>query len=110
MQTRKSFLRRHRVAVTVLATMEIVAVAYLAAFALRFDGSIPEAFTAVAYLTLPIALAAKAVSFWWTGVFASSWRHFSIRDLDDVLRGNIVGSILFLTSLVFLHGLDMFPR
>src|SRR5581483_1859244 len=34
----------------------------------------------------------------------------SLRDIEDIARGNVLGTTLFLGSMVFLHGLLGFPR
>ncbi len=44
------------------------------------------------------------------GLFSGWWRHVSLRDVEDIVRGNLLGSVLFLTAIVFLHGLEGFPR
>jgi FlaA1/EpsC-like NDP-sugar epimerase len=101
---------RNRLATNALAHAAIAAGAYLLAFALRFDLAIPGRFLPLALATLPLALACKLAAYWSVGLFASSWRHLKMRDVEDVVRGNALGSTLFLVAMVFLHGLPGFPR
>ena len=44
------------------------------------------------------------------GLFSGWWRHVSLRDVVDIVRGNALGSLLFLLAIVFGPGLDGFPR
>lgn len=101
---------RYRRGVLVLGTLDLAVAAYVMAFALRFDLSIPERFAPVVLWTLPFLIVAKLIGFQTCGVFGGSWRHFGFRDLEDIVRGNLVGSTLFLASMVFGAGLSAFPR
>jgi FlaA1/EpsC-like NDP-sugar epimerase len=101
---------RYRKAVLVLGTLDLAVVAYAIAFSLRFDLSIPEHYAPLVLLTLPLLVIAKLIAFHVCGVFGGSWRHFGMRDLKDIVRGNLVGSTLFLVAMVFFVGLASFPR
>ena len=104
------FLVRHRHLVSVATHLGIATLAYLAAFALRFDLEPHPRWLWVAAYTLPLLLACKLVGFWSARLFAGSWRHVSIDDVEDIARGNLLASTLFLTVMVFTHGLRGFPR
>src|SRR2546426_10732294 len=97
--------RRHRAALTLGTHLTIATVAYLAAFALRFDLTFPDPFAMVALTCLPLLLACKLGAFWATGVLAGSWRHVSVRDVEDIARGNVLGAAMFLAAMVFVRGL-----
>src|SRR5258705_4818739 len=101
---------RRRLTVNGLPYVAIVAAAYLGAFALRFDLTIPGRFLPLALATLPLTVACKLGAFWSVGVLASSWRHLKMRDVEDIVRGNVLGSVLLLVAMVFLVGLHGFPR
>ena len=103
-------MRTDRFAATVLGHGAIAAGAYLLAFALRFDLTIPGRFLPLALVTLPLVVACKLAAYWSVGLFASSWRHLKMRDVEDLVRGNLLGSAFFLVAMVFLHGLPGFPR
>ena len=60
--------------------------------------------------TLPTLVLCKALGFWMAGLFSGWWRHVSLRDVVDIVRGNALGSLLFLLAIVFGPGLDGFPR
>src|SRR5690606_10658963 len=88
----------------------IAAAAYLAAFGLRFDLEPDPYWVATALATLPLLLACKLVGFWSARLFGGSWRHVSVHDVEEIARGNVLGSTLFLAAMVFTFGLRGFPR
>jgi len=104
------WLGRHRTIASALAYAGIVSVAYVASFALRFDLAIPGDFAAVLLRTLPLLLACKLVGYWYSGLFSGTWRHVSVRDVQEIVRGNLLGSVIFLLAMVFVRGLHGFPR
>jgi FlaA1/EpsC-like NDP-sugar epimerase len=105
-----SFLIRYRTPLTVGANLATAAAAYALAFALRFDLAIPASYRGILVATLPLLLAVKGVGFWTCGIFSGWWRHVSVRDAEEIVHGNLAASVMFLTGLVFLHGLAGFPR
>jgi FlaA1/EpsC-like NDP-sugar epimerase len=105
-----SFFRRHPRLFGLLASCELAALAYLGAFLLRFDLSLPETYGVVLLATLPWLLACKLVGFAAVGLFGRSWRHVGMRDLEAILLGNLAGSGLFLALMVLGRGLEDFPR
>jgi FlaA1/EpsC-like NDP-sugar epimerase len=106
----KPFALRHRRVATVAANLVIVAASYVGAIALRFDFSVPRDLEPILLWTLCLVVMCKLVAFWATGLYAGWWRHVSIRDVEDIVRGNLFGSLLFLCAMVFGTGLDGFPR
>jgi len=103
-------LMRRRTQLIVAVDLAMATLAYLIAFALRFDLSIPGRYLGLVAVTLPLLLACKLLAFWCFGLSSGSWRHVSARDAEDVARGNLLGSTLFLAGIVFLPGLRGFPR
>ncbi len=104
------FLVRHRHAVSIATHLGIAAAAYLLAFGLRFDLEPHPRWLWIVAETLPLLLACKLVGFWSARLFAGSWRHVSVHDVEDIARGNLLASTLFLAVMVFTHGLRGFPR
>jgi FlaA1/EpsC-like NDP-sugar epimerase len=103
-------LVRHKTATSVAATLSFATAAYALAFALRFDVAIPGPFLQVMLTTLPLLLACKAAGFSACGLFGGSWAHVSVHDVEDIVRGNVLASTLFLAVMVFARGLEGFPR
>jgi FlaA1/EpsC-like NDP-sugar epimerase len=104
------FLLRHRTAVTVAGNLTIAAAAYLLAFGLRFDLELPAPQAEILFYTLPLVLICKMIGFHFASLFRGWWQHVSVHDAVDIVRGNVIGSVLFLIALVYLRGLDNFPR
>jgi len=94
----------------VLVNLAVVTLAYVGAFALRFDVSIPWLYVPVLLWTLPLLLACKAIGLWSFDVLQGWWRHVSLRDVRNILAANAVGSALFLAAMVLLRLLGGFPR
>jgi FlaA1/EpsC-like NDP-sugar epimerase len=105
-----SFLLRHRTAAIVVGNLALASTAYLIAFALRFDLSLPARHALVAAGTLPLLLACKVVGFWSFGLFSGWWRSVTMHDVEDLVRGNLLASTLFLCTMVLGRGLGGFPR
>ncbi len=103
-------LLRHRDGTAVAVHVALLALAYTLAFALRFDFAIPPHMARTLVLTLPLVLACRILALWACGVLGGSWRYLNMRDVEDILRGAVLGSALFLSSVVFLHGMPGFPR
>ena len=103
-------ISRHRSLATVLANLAIATFAYVLAFALRFDLEIPAHFVPVLVITLPLLLACKLAGFWYFGIFSGSWRFLALRDVEDIVRGNLLAWSLFIAGMVFLHEPGHFPR
>ncbi len=104
------FALRHRRIATVAANLMLVATAYFGAIALRLDFTLPADLEPLLFRTLLLVVACKLVAFWACGLFTGWWRYVSIHDVEDIVRGNLVGSLLFLCTMVFGVGLDGFPR
>jgi len=94
----------------VAANLALALGAYLAAFGLRFDFAVPASSYEALLGALPLLLASKALGFWAVGLYSGWWRHLSVADARDILRGNALGSVLFLGAVVFFLGLQGFPR
>jgi FlaA1/EpsC-like NDP-sugar epimerase len=57
-----------------------------------------------------VLVASKLVGFWRFGLFSGWWRHVSVRDTEDIIRANLLGSGLFFLGVGLVNGLDGFPR
>ncbi len=81
--------------------------AYVVAFVLRFDGAIPSAELQTLLITLPALVAIRLASLAMFGVFRASWRHVSVSDLLQLLRGALIGSLVFVVLQMLW---DLEPR
>ena len=81
-------------------------VAWLAAFWLRFELSLPPPeFAQVALQTLPAVLAVHALAFWTLGLYRGLWRYASLPDLQRILVAVAVAA-LAVPALFTLAGLE----
>src|SRR5262245_55330474 len=103
-------LLRYRKAVTIAVNLGIAAVAYLVAFGLRWDFKIPPDQVHTLLITLPLLLLCKLVAFRIANLFSGWWQYVSIHDVQDIVRGNVLASVLFLVMLVYVRGLHGYPR
>jgi FlaA1/EpsC-like NDP-sugar epimerase len=100
----------YRRLVIALAGTGMAVGSYVLAMALRFDLSLPADVQGILVSTLPTLALCKALGFWRAGLLSGWWRHVSLHDVVDIVRGNVLGSLLFLLALVFGPGLEGFPR
>ena len=103
-------LAQHRIALMVVFNLLVATAAYLLAFALRFDLSIPEEYFRVVGITLPLLLACKLLGFSAFRLFSGWLQHVSLCDVADIARGNTLASALFLTVMVLTGAVQGFPR
>jgi FlaA1/EpsC-like NDP-sugar epimerase len=94
----------------VLVHVAIATLGYTLAFALRFDFAIPMRVARVLVVTLPVVVLCRLAAFWVCGVFRGSWRYINMRDAEEIVRASVLGSAFFLSTMVFLHGINGFPR
>ncbi len=92
MTTGRQFLVRASLALA--HDVAAAAVAWLAAFWLRFELEMPPPeFTQVALTTLPAVLAVHAVAFWTLGLYRGLWRYASLPDLQRILVAVAVAAL-----------------
>ncbi len=90
--------------VIVLAHVALVSLAYLLAFLLRFDFSLPAARWNLFLLTLPLLLVVRMAVFGWFHLYEGLWRYVSMWDIVTVLKAGTLGSLVFSgIILIFLR-------
>ena len=98
----KHLLRFHR-SIVFAVEIAITLVASTLAFLLRFDLELPASQRALLLAALSLWIPVKLASFAAFGVYRSSWRYASLRDLVRVLLSNVAASAVsaaILTTLV----------
>lgn len=101
---------RHRTLIVVGVHVVLAALAYLAAFSLRFDFGIPAPQLRRFALTLPYLLVVRVVVLYRLGVFRGSWRHVGMRDLVALSTATTLASLLFVATLFVTGNLVGMPR
>src|SRR5688500_6702705 len=103
-------LLRFRRPVVLGLHVELVPLAYRAAFELRFDMDVPAQANAVFWATVPLLLVSRLVSFGVFGLFNGWMRHAGMRDLADLLKAVTASSLLFLVAMFATGRLEGLPR
>jgi FlaA1/EpsC-like NDP-sugar epimerase len=87
-----------------------VAVAWLAAYWLRFNFEIPAEFSAAMWAALPIVALVHGVSFYLFGLYRGLWRFASVPDLKRILFACGMGAVATPLALVMLQQWHLVPR
>jgi FlaA1/EpsC-like NDP-sugar epimerase len=106
---REAFSGLRRPAI-VLAHLLLIPIAYWAAFAIRFDFSIPASMKPVLWGTLPWVVGIRFGVFGLAGLYQGWWRHVGMRDLVTLVKAVSASSALFIGLLFFVPSLDGVPR
>ena len=88
----------------------LVALAYLLAHALRFEGEIPLWQWDNIEKTLPFILVAKPFAFYYFNLYRGMWRYMSIVDLRNVLKASSLASAVIALFILFLFRFEGFSR
>lgn len=88
----------------------LVAVAYLSAYALRFEGDIPPWQWENIEKTLPHLLVVKLVAFHFFGLYRGLWRYTSIVDLQNVIKASSAATAVAALAILFLFRFEGFSR
>ena len=92
-------LVRYRRAVVLTIHAALLVLAYLAAYAIRFDFALPPRELVVFWETLPYVLAVRLVALELYRLHGGYWRHFSLHDLAHLGLAVSLGSLLLIAAL-----------
>ncbi len=81
----------------------LVALSYWLAFELRFDYSVPHRFDSLYGKTVAIVVVANLVVFFGLRFYTKWWRFTSLRDLQMIVVGVVLGGFLVTTVLSIWH-------
>ncbi len=87
----------------------LIALAGLGAFLLRFEFEIPPLYVPHLKVALAIWILVKLSAFQWHRLDRRSWRFFSINDMLQVCKANVMGTLLSLPLVLWLAPTG-FPR
>lgn len=98
-----------RLSILILKT-GLVCLAFLLAFALRFDLLIPASYWPVIFkLIIPLVLI-KLLVFRCLGLSSGWWRYVSLSDALAIFNANLLATVFFIAYVVLVHRLDNVPR
>ena len=106
----KDFIYRNRLVVIFFMTSLIIIASLLLAYAFRFDFSIPSPYWVRIVSLLPAVLIIKLAAFWQFDCFRGWWRYVSMPDLVQIVKANVLGSVVFVIYAVLVYRLDQIPR
>jgi FlaA1/EpsC-like NDP-sugar epimerase len=95
--------RSSRVLLAFLHDLAAVGVAWVIAYALRFNLEVPDFYMIVAFESLAVVVPIHAVLFWWLGLYRGIWRYASLPDLRRILLAVGVGAVVGPTALFLLR-------
>ncbi|MCP4716878.1 MAG: polysaccharide biosynthesis protein [Deltaproteobacteria bacterium] len=101
---------KHRRALIIIVQTLLIPFSYFTAFLLRFDFYIDEYILSNYLKTLPLLIIARLIFFYYVDLFNGWWRYVSIEDIIKIANAIIFSSLLFIASVVFIFGMDSFPR
>ena len=106
----KSLIRNSHFYLMVALDALLVALAHLSAYALRFEGDIPQWQWDNIQTTLPFILAVKLFAFYYFNLYRGMWRYTSIVDLQNVLKAASLASVVVALAILFLYRFQGFSR
>jgi UDP-GlcNAc:undecaprenyl-phosphate GlcNAc-1-phosphate transferase len=87
-----------------LVDMQMIPVAFVGAFLLRFEGSLPPPVIPVLFQVLPVVLAVKLVALATCGAYRGVWRCAGMADVWRAVVGSSLGTLLAVAALGLLTG------
>jgi UDP-GlcNAc:undecaprenyl-phosphate/decaprenyl-phosphate GlcNAc-1-phosphate transferase len=87
----------------VLLDLVLITVCYYGAYRLRFDDEALENFLPYFMASLPVVLGCKLTALYASGLYRRSWDTFGLRDLNAVVRGVGIGSLLSIAAAYYLY-------
>jgi UDP-GlcNAc:undecaprenyl-phosphate GlcNAc-1-phosphate transferase len=88
----------------------VIAVAYYAAYRLRFSGGDYLRNVETFYESLPVILAAQLIAFFVVGVYRGTWHLFGKRDGVTILKGVLLGTAAAQLVIVYLYHYTSYSR
>lgn len=105
-----SFIRHKTRILEVTIDIGLIALAFLAAYVLRFDGAIPEELYGQVTATLPALIAIKLSLFYYFGLYRIIWAYMDVYDLVTIGKAVTAGTVVTVLALLGLTHFDGFSR
>ncbi|HZQ73035.1 MAG TPA: polysaccharide biosynthesis protein, partial [Burkholderiales bacterium] len=93
-----------------LHDLAAAALAWLAAYWLRFNLDVPHEFAAAMFARLPLVIAVHAGVFWLFGLYRGLWRYASLPDLRNIVMAVGIAALAVPTLLTLLDRGELVPR
>jgi UDP-GlcNAc:undecaprenyl-phosphate GlcNAc-1-phosphate transferase len=103
------FMYKRRVA-EVLLDLALVAIAYYAAYRLRFEGpDFAQQFPAF-YQSLPIVVGLQVAALFVAGIYRGVWRYFGLMDAVAIAKGVFLGSVGAQLAILYLFRFEGYSK
>ena len=108
--TLSSFVSKWRKPIIVVVDVGLIILANYLAFFLRYDGSIPGRELVTFEQTVLGLVAIRGVVFALFGFNESLWRYTSLWDLQTILKGVLLSTVVFYGWVYWIMEVDSYPR
>src|SRR5208283_887649 len=98
-----SLVMRKNFWVILFTDIAILVLCYIGAYLIRFEGNIPQEFKYQLLHTLIPLLGLKIGCFFTFDIYRGMWRYAGIRDLMNIIKGSVSGSLLFIIYFALFH-------
>jgi len=88
----------------------LISLAFVSAYALRFEGTIPPSLYGQIAATLPALIAIKLILFYYFGLYRILWSYMDVSDLGAIAKAVLSGSIFSVLALVIMTRFDGYSR
>lgn len=94
----------------VLLDVALIALAYYAAFSLRFAEPLYAQFLPYFVRSFPVMVATQLSGLWWAGKYRQTWSTLGAPELVTILKGLVAGSAAAVILLLYLYRFEGFSR
>ena len=88
----------------------LLSISFYAAFLLRFDFNIPDAYLVIYYSKLPVLLTLKLIALLFFNLYSGMWRYVNSRDVWNIAKANALALFIFAAVEGILFRFQGFPR
>ena len=106
----RNIIRNKNFYFMVLIDALLVAVSYIVAYELRFDGAVPPEEWINIDRTLPIIIPTKIVLFFAFNLYRGMWRYTSLIDMINVFKACTISSAAIILIILYTFHIIGFPR
>ncbi len=105
-----SFIVKWRRPIIVVLDLALIILANYFAFALRYDGNIPGTELHTFEQTVLVLVGIRGVAFALFRLNEGLWRYTSLWDLQNILKGVLVSTVVFYGWVHWVMGISSYPR
>ncbi len=105
-----AFLRKRNFWIMLLVDMGTLALCYLGAGILRFEGAIPPATLDQMLVNIFPMITAKVICFFIFDLYRGMWRYTGISDLIGIVKATLAGTLLYISFLALFEPFKIVSR